>query len=55
MRKALGHFRLLVWKWVIQHPHPARVTATQVESVQRLVVSRLSVLQLMKVLVHDRN
>src|SRR5262245_22759961 len=53
MCEALYNLRLLIRKWVVQYPHAARVAAVQAEGFYRFVISRLSVLQLVKMLVHQ--
>ncbi len=51
--KILSQLWLLIRERVVQHPHPRLVAAAQTEVFHGLEISGLSILQLMKVFVHD--
>src|SRR5437879_6558638 len=54
MREPAYNLGFFIREGVVQHPHPATVAAAQTQILHRLKVSRLRVLQLMKVFMHER-
>src|SRR5215469_2648420 len=52
MRETPGNLGLLVREGIIQHPHSRGVALAQIESFDRIEVSRLRVLQLVEVFMH---